>query len=498
MTQPGFAPVREGDLLAGKYRVERVLGVGGMGVVVAARHEQLDQLVAIKFVREDALGSAGAVQRFLREARAAVKLRSDHAAKVLDVGTLESGAPYMVMELLEGSDLAQALGTSGPMPYDAAADWILQACEAVAEAHGAGIVHRDLKPQNLFLARTAGGGHKVKVLDFGVSKSADSVAAGAGNLTRTQSLLGSPLYMAPEQMRSSRDVDARADVWALGVVLFELLTTRLPFEAESMPELCLKVVEQPPQSLAALRPDLPPGLVSTVEKCLAKRLEERFANAAELAEALEPFAPPTSRGLADRARFALRYSSTDRGGAPSAMPASRAASAANPVYPGDTPSRLAPVPTTPSPWGNTPAPHGEGAPRPTPYRAAAWMAGGLLLVLAIVGVATLGRRPAPPASTTASLPAAVEAPPAAPSPRAEPSPAAAAAVTLAPPRETAPLGSSSASATTATPSASAAPVPPARPAPASSGSRVATSPPAAPRPAPARPATPDDDIPGLR
>src|SRR3974390_20305 len=154
MTQPGLAPVREGDLLAGKYRVERVLGLGGMGVVVAARHEQLDQLVAIKFVREEALGNPEAVERFLREARAAVKLKSEHAAKVLDVGTLESGAPYMVMEYLEGSDLAAVLSDRGPLPVDEPAEYVAQACEAVAEAHAAGIIHRDLKPQNLFLTQT--------------------------------------------------------------------------------------------------------------------------------------------------------------------------------------------------------------------------------------------------------------------------------------------------------------------------------------------------------
>src|SRR3974390_8438 len=135
MTQPGTAPVREGDLLAGKYRVERVLGSGGMGIVVAARHVQLDQLVAIKFVREEALGNTEAVERFLREARAAAKLKSEHAAKVLDVGTLDSGAPYMIMEFLEGSDLAQVLHESGPLAIDVAADWVLQGCEAVAEAH---------------------------------------------------------------------------------------------------------------------------------------------------------------------------------------------------------------------------------------------------------------------------------------------------------------------------------------------------------------------------
>src|SRR5579859_2222425 len=260
MSESRSSPVKEGDLLAGKYRVERILGSGGMGVVVAARHEQLDQHVAIKFVRDDALDNEDAVARFLREARAAVKLRSEHAAKVLDVGTLESGAPYMVMEFLEGSDLAAVLSDNGPLPVEDVAEYIMQACEAVAEAHAAGIVHRDLKPQNLFLTQTVGGGARVKVLDFGVSKTLHGNPTTGGGLTQTRSMLGSPLYMSPEQMRSSRDVDARSDVWAFGVVLFQLLTRRWPFEAETMPELCLKVVSDPPQSLAELRPGLPPEI----------------------------------------------------------------------------------------------------------------------------------------------------------------------------------------------------------------------------------------------
>jgi serine/threonine-protein kinase len=306
MSGSGPVPVREGDLLAGKYRVQRVLGVGGMGVVVAARHEQLEQSVAIKFVRSEALDNAEAVARFLNEARAAVKLKSEHAAKVLDVGTLETGAPFMVMELLEGCDLATVLGERGPLPVELAADYVLQACEAVAEAHAAGIVHRDLKPQNLFLARTVGGTEKVKVLDFGVSKSL--ALSGEGALTRTRSMLGSPLYMSPEQMRSSRDVDARSDVWALGVVLFHLLTMRWPFEAETMPELCLKVVSEPPLSLAALRPEVPAELVAVVERCLVREPDKRFANAAELAAALAPFAAHGSRR--ERARVVISAAAT--------------------------------------------------------------------------------------------------------------------------------------------------------------------------------------------
>ena len=340
MSDSPSSPVKEGDLLAGKYRVERVLGVGGMGVVVAARHEQLEQHVAIKFVRDEALGDHEAVSRFLREARAAAKLRSEHAAKVLDVGTLESGAPYMVMEYLEGSDLAVVLDERGTLPVELAAEYLVQACEAVAEAHAAGIVHRDLKPQNLFLARTVGGGSRVKVLDFGVSKTlaGDGPASIGAGLTQTRSMLGSPLYMSPEQMRSSRDVDARSDVWALGVVLFQLLTGEWPFEAEAMPELVLKVVTDPPRSLAAIRPEVPQGLVEVVERCLKKPPAERYANAAELAQALEPFAPPESRVTVERARMAM--GSTSRGPSPSAVGSTLASAR--------TPPRTE---ATPAAWG---------------------------------------------------------------------------------------------------------------------------------------------------
>jgi tRNA A-37 threonylcarbamoyl transferase component Bud32 len=401
MSQPGAAPVHKGDLLAGKYRVERVLGTGGMGIVVAARHEQLDQLVAIKFVRDEALGNAEGVERFLREARAAARLKSEHAARVLDVGTLASGAPYMVMEYLDGSDLAQVLSERGPLPIDVAADWVLQACEAVAEAHAAGIVHRDLKPQNLFLARTVGGTSKVKVLDFGVSKSMGSSFSEKAALTRTRSMLGSPLYMAPEQMRSSRDVDSRVDVWALGVVLFELLTQRWPFEADGMPELCLKVVTDAPLSILALRPDAPPSLVEIIERCLEKDPAKRFSNAAELASALEPLAPAGSRVTAERARLAMGNVSVAR---PTASTAAREAA---------PPGRAAP---TPAAWGS-----GRLGTSPVTAakrgRPALWVAVGLGTVAGVVLAAVFALRSpaAHPASSTqvgTSLAAASElAPP---------------------------------------------------------------------------------------
>ncbi|MGH7272439.1 MAG: protein kinase domain-containing protein, partial [Polyangiaceae bacterium] len=281
-----------------------------------------------------------------------------HVARVLDVGTLESGAPYMVMELLDGQDLGQVLDDHGPLAVGEVADWILQACEAIAEAHAAGIVHRDLKPENLFLARTVGGISQIKVLDFGVSKSIHAVSGGLAGLTRTRAMLGSPLYMSPEQMRSSREVDARADVWALGVVIFELLTTKWPFEAEAMPELCLKVVSDPPQSLAALRPDVPKAMCDVVARCLEKDPARRFANAAELASALEPLAPPASRILAERARLAMSSGAGER--MPLRAPSARSASPVSAVAAVAVAATLPSGGTTPLPAG-TPSSWGDGS-----------------------------------------------------------------------------------------------------------------------------------------
>ncbi len=301
--------VKEGDLLFGKYRVERVIGSGGMGIVVAARHEQLDQLVAIKFVREEALGNPDAATRFLREARAAASLKSEHVAKVLDVGVLDSGVPYMVMEFLEGSDLGKIMGERGPLPVAFALRLLRQACMALAEAHSVGIVHRDLKPQNLFLTNTPDGGPKLKVLDFGISKTIEGVTGRA--LTKTSAVLGSPLYMAPEQMLSSRDVDARVDVWSLGVVLFELLTGRYPFEGETYAALCVKIAHDPPCPLSTLRADVHREVVAIIDRCLEKDATRRFANAAEVAAALDALGPNVLARSSDVAM---------RSGSPSTVP----------------------------------------------------------------------------------------------------------------------------------------------------------------------------------
>ena len=292
--------VHEGQILAGKFRIERVLGQGGMGVVVAATHLQLDERVALKFLLPDALGNPEAVERFAREARAAVKIKSEHVARVSDVGTLESGSPYMVMEYLHGEDLAAWVRRNGAMPMPEAIEFLLQACEAIAEAHALGIVHRDLKPANLFVTRRVDGSACIKVLDFGISKLTVPGSGSELGMTKTSAIMGSPLYMSPEQMSSSRNVDMRTDIWALGVILYEILTGRVPFEAETMPQLCGMILQDPPRPIHELRPDLPQAVQQVVLRCLEKNRDLRYRNVAELAYALAPFGQPAAQRSAER------------------------------------------------------------------------------------------------------------------------------------------------------------------------------------------------------
>lgn len=287
--------IQQGDLLAGKYRVEQVLGAGGMGYVVAALHEQLGQRVAVKLLAPELCENEDSVTRFLREARAAVKIRSEHVARVIDVGELTNGSPYMVMEFLSGHDLADVLDLPGqPLEIPDAIDYVLQASEAVAEAHSIGVIHRDLKPANLFLTNRPDGSPLVKVLDFGISKAInvdDNALEPAPSLTATHSLLGSPAYMSPEQIRRPKSVDARTDIWSLGSILFELLTRDPPFLADSPLALLAAVVSDPLPSIRTRRPDVPPELEAVIAKCLEKNPDNRYQTVAELADALAPFAP---------------------------------------------------------------------------------------------------------------------------------------------------------------------------------------------------------------
>ncbi len=289
-----------GTIVAGKYRVERTLGAGGMGYVVAATHLHLEEPVAIKFLLPEVAQHAEAKARFTREAKAAAKIKSEHVTRVLDVAELEDGTLYLVMEFLSGNDLGARLQKFGVLEPGEAIEYLLQACEALAEAHSLGIVHRDLKPANLFLAQRPDGSPCVKVLDFGISKISSSGGSGPGlDMTKTSAIMGSPNYMSPEQLMSARDVDARADIWSLGITLYELLTNRLPFEAEALPQLCTMILHGEATPIRTFRPDLPQELQNVLTRCLARDRAYRYQSVAELAVALGPLAPRRSRSSID-------------------------------------------------------------------------------------------------------------------------------------------------------------------------------------------------------
>jgi serine/threonine protein kinase len=325
------AGVQPGQILLGKFRIERVLGMGGMGVVVAATHVTLEERVAIKFLLPQALSSGEAVARFLREARAAVRIKSEHVARVTDVGQLETGAPYMIMEYLDGADLGSVVQHQGALSIEESVEYVLQACEALAEAHALGIVHRDLKPANLFLVRRADGTPSVKVLDFGISKTTGLDGSNSDlGMTKTQTVMGSPLYMSPEQMVSARDVDARTDLWALGAILYELLTGKVPFQANTITQLCAMILQQEAPALRNSRPDAPEPLQGIITRCLQKDRNARYPSVAEFAQALGPFAPRRARVSVERvsrvlasAGLATSRTSFDDGPAPSSELAAR-------------------------------------------------------------------------------------------------------------------------------------------------------------------------------
>jgi len=484
-----LAGVTEGAVLAGKYRVDKVLGIGGMGVVVAAHHIQLDDRVAIKFLLPETLGNGDAVMRFAREARAAVKIKSEHVARVTDVGTLENGAPYMVMEYLEGSDLSAWLAEHGRLPVEQAVDLLLQACEAIAEAHALGIVHRDLKPANLFVARLPGGVQSVKVLDFGISKMTGfSASGGESSATKTSALLGSPLYMSPEQMRSSKDVDARGDIWALGVILYELLAGAAPFLADTMPELVFKIVDGAPVPLSDVRPDVPPGLAALILRCVEKDRAKRFQTVGDLAGALAPFAPRKSRASIERIVQVMQAA-----GMSASAPAST--------------STLPPAPSSAALLGaSTAAAFGKTAASGKRARPALIVAGSLIVVAAVATTLILRRgaardgglasaSPAAESAIVARVPSIVTA--TATVPAIEPFASSSAAVASAPvPAPAAPpTAVPAATSTPAAPLAAArAPKPSARPArPVAAPSPAATRAAAAPPSAPAVAKRPSDD-----
>jgi serine/threonine-protein kinase len=470
MDHPGIIPI--GVVLAGRYRVERVLGQGGMGVVVKAMHLQLNQPVAMKFLLPEVLGNQQVVQRFLREAQAAVRLKSEHVARVIDVGSLESGAPYMVLEYLEGADLSNF--PRSQLSVGGVVDLVLQACEALAEAHSLGIVHRDIKPANFFITRGSDGSPLLKVLDFGISK---SPVAGS-NLTATQSVMGTPAYMSPEQMRSSRDVDHRTDIWALGVVLYELLQGMPPYGGDTFSSMVIKVVNDP---LPRMTVALPGDLDTIVYRCLEKDPARRFQNVAELAQALARYAQSDTQAAisVQRTRSIIgleaRRSSVESGAGGRAIPPSTLSGAVG--------ARTSP-----------------GSTRRWPIFA------GLGVLVAVVAVAVVasnggggqkaaGPGPAAPAAASQpppSAPAATAAPGATPSatPPASPPPSTV-ATTPAP----APAAAAPAAPPAAAPPAAAPPAPPS--APATATAQPAAQPPGTPaaQPAPAATTAPEASSP---
>jgi len=382
-----------------------------MGVVMGAVDTSLGRPVAIKFLPPQKVAREAAVARFLREARAAAAIQSEHVVRVFEVDTLPSGAPFIVMEHLRGADLSQILKQRGALPMEEACDLVLQACEALGEAHARGIVHRDLKPQNLFLAQRPDGSPCVKVLDFGISKAAAD--DGAPNLTSTDMVMGTPLYMSPEQVRSLKNVDPRADIWALGAILFELLTMSPVFQAPSASALCAMIAMDPPTPLRALRPQAPAGLEVVILRCLHKDPAGRFQDVAALADALAPFASARGR------ESVTRISRVVRAGAGAQSSFAMAAQAVSPMplhlasttglgptidgargsFPpsttgfsrmGPAPRHLpagAPVPTTQSTWHQT---HGVAlAPEKRDARGAlvaiAGGVGGLAVLAAVAG-----------------------------------------------------------------------------------------------------------------
>ena len=305
--QPLTLPFSPGDVIAEKYEVVGVLGSGGVAYVISALHLELGEMVALKFLRPESLEHEDVVARFASEARAVARIKSEHVAHVFDVGTLPDGAPFIVMEYLEGKDLADVLAERRKLPIKVAVDYVLQACEALACAHAAGIVHRDIKPENLFLTQQTGSVERVKVLDFGISKSAMAGMEAPGKrFAHTMLPMGTPGYMSPEQIRACGTVDARTDIWALGCVLFELVTGLSAFTGPTLLQLGAAILERDPVPLRQVVADAPPELEALIAKCLEKDPARRFQDVAELAAVLYPFGPRRSRISAERCHQILK------------------------------------------------------------------------------------------------------------------------------------------------------------------------------------------------
>jgi serine/threonine protein kinase len=304
-----------GAVVAAKFRLEGVVGSGGMGVVFKAWHMELDEYVALKFLLPSRARDKELRERFALEAKAAAKLRGEHVVRVHDVGTLDGQVPFIVMEFLDGRTVGAIINERGPLPVELACELTIQACEALAEAHGRGIVHRDVKPDNLVVTLGHDDTPLLRVVDFGISKV--SLALDPGRTNPGGTILGTPYYMSPEQLDGGDELDARSDIWSLGAVLFEMLAGRKAFTGQSFASLASEILTQPPRQLRKIRFDAPEELERIVERCLAKKPQDRFATVAELAAALEPFAPPEARSVAERTQRIVASASAIRAERPS-------------------------------------------------------------------------------------------------------------------------------------------------------------------------------------
>jgi len=465
--QPSFgvAPSpypQPGEVLDGKYRIEHLLGEGGMGAVAKATHVLRRAPVALKFMSPAVLSMQGAVERFVNEGVAASQIDSDHVVKVFDVGRLPSGAPYLVMEFLEGRDLSQLLEREGPvLPVPRAVHFIVQALRALHTAHAAGIVHRDMKPSNCFVINKDGEPDFVKLVDFGISKvraADDGSAAPAPHLTKTNSALGTPLYMSPEQARSPRDVDHRSDLYSVGAILYEMLAGRTPYTSDTgeFTEILFKIFTTDPEPLRGIRPDVPEGLASIVHRALLRDREGRFASAVDMAEALAPFADERSREHLTRMRSTRRSSMTPPGQGHAVTPLDENARVAQSEATARTfaSSSLPPAPIVPTAGGV--AREASGPARRTGRGGAGLVIGIVAGVLALGAVAALAMRshgaPSLPPQGITSEPAAAMHP-AAPPTVAQPLPAETAVLVPTPALSDAPKPSAAPTAHAAAPAA---------------------------------------------
>ena len=299
-----------GAILAGRYRLEEVVGHGGMGSVWRATHTGLGEQVAVKLVSSAFARSSEALRRFDTEAKSAAKLRSRHVPQVFDNGVLEDGTPYLVMELLHGESLAARINRLGPIPLPETVGIVEQCCRALGRAHSLGIVHRDIKPENIYLAHSVDDdSYIVKVLDFGIAKVASPLSDDGRSSTRTGTLLGTPLYMSPEQARGLRSIDSRTDLYSLGLVSYTMLTGRLPFSGETLGDLLLQICAEPLPSLCALAPSLPPPMEDWFRKACARTPDERYSSAQEMVEGMR-----VAAGISASAGFGGSFSSSEGGG----------------------------------------------------------------------------------------------------------------------------------------------------------------------------------------